>query len=149
MKRFAFSLQYLADLHAARQQQAEQALSEAFQKQNEAEEKLQFVIGRRNRMVREIEALEGRVKRSEWSEKVRHVQDFERQVGQCRWAVQQALKVVEECRQRLNDELKECRILEKIEKSERTKWSEAMNREDQKQMDELAAGRWIRQEVTE
>ena len=149
MKRFEFSLQYLADLHAARQQEAEQALSSALRKQADAQSLLMLLIDRRNRMVREVEQLTGCMKRTEWSEKIRYLQEFERQLGECRQAVDTARAVVQTCRDRLNEELKECRIIEKIEKGERARWAESVRQEEQKQMDELAAGRWFRQEVME
>lgn len=149
MKRFTFSLQYLANLHAARQQQAEQALSAALNKLAESEGEQRVVLARRSRIVEEIEVLKGRMKRTEWSEKVRYMQEFDRQLAQCRQAILVAKKGARDCRDRLNEELKECRILEKIEKSERTHWRESVCREEQKQMDELAAGRWVRQEVME
>lgn len=146
MKQFSFSMQYLADFHAAREQAAEQALSSALKEQVEAECVLQRLMDRRAELAGEIGKIHGIVRRSEWSEKMRYVQGYERRIVQHRGELGQLTEKVQRCRDLLKEEMKQRRVLEKLEKNERCRWSEAVQYEEQKQMDELAASRWFRQE---
>lgn len=146
MKKFSFSMQYLSDFRATKKQTAEQALATALKEQAEAEYLLKFLINRREHMVREVELIQGVIPRSTWSEKMRCLQEFERRISERRHELLQRNEQVQHCREVLKNEVKECRILENIEKSERSRWSESMRVEEQKLMDELAAGRWFRRE---
>ncbi len=146
MKRFAFSMQYLADIHAAKEQAAEQALVSAIKEQANAESVLSVLMGRRAELAGEIGGIHGVVQRSEWSEKIRYVQGYERKILQSRGELRRLVEKVQRCRNVLKEEMKERRVMEKLEKNERCCWSETVKYEEQKQMDELASSRWFRQE---
>lgn len=146
MKRFNFSMQYLSDFRTAKKQRAELALMAAMKAVSEAEYVLQFLIGRRENLVRDIEEIQGLIQRTIWSEKMRYLQEFDRRITERRRELYRLKENVRLCRKALKDEMKECRILENIEKSERMRWNEEMQHEEQKQMDEIAASRWFRRE---
>ena len=146
MKRFAFSMQYLTDLHDARQQAAEQALGAAQQVLSEVQLQLQTLNAQRGELVAEIEQISGVVRRTAWSEKVRYLQEFDRRIHGCREKLRQAREAVEKCRDELNEEMKQINIMEKLERNERYRWSEELRQAEQKQMDEIAASRWFRRE---
>ncbi|MBN2164452.1 MAG: flagellar FliJ family protein [Pontiellaceae bacterium] len=147
MKKFAFSLQYLLDAHAAREQAAEQALQLAIRERIDAERGLEKVQAARGRQVVAMEKISGVVKRGDLATLVRNLEIYDREVTL--WESQCAArnKAVENCRNDLRKERTARLQLENLCEREREEWVAEMQVMEQKQMDETAAGRWHRQEM--
>jgi flagellar export protein FliJ len=145
MKKFFFSLQYLLDVCAAKEQAAEYALAAAAKQQADAERHLQALNQRRETRVVVLENTTGQMPRSKFSEQVRGVSLIQRDIEDQRGILEQRIRNTERCRAALQREVMARRVLEKLKERERRTWGEAMQKDDQKQMDETAAARWFRQ----
>lgn len=145
MKKFRFSMQYLLDVCAAKEQAAEHALAAAARRQSDTERQLQALRERRAQQVAVLENTTGMMPRSRFSEKVRGISFVQRELDEQVHLLKERIRQTEECRAALKREVMARRMLEKLKEGERRAWSEAVRQDEQKQMDELAAGRWFRQ----
>ncbi|MBN2683836.1 MAG: flagellar export protein FliJ [Pontiellaceae bacterium] len=146
MKRFTFSLQYLLDAHASKEQAAEQALQHAIRRQMDAEDALSVAEAVRARQTRAIEQLTGVVKRSDLAAHMRSIEGSDQHIARLKGCLKRCEADVRECRSTLQREMTARRTFEKMCEREQESWSEEVLYAEQKQMDELAVGRWSRQE---
>ncbi len=146
MKRFAFSLQYLLDAHSSKEQAAEQALQHAIRRQMEAEDALSAAEAVRARQIRSMEQLTGVVKRSDLGTHMRSIEGCDQKIARLKGNLKRCEAEVRECRSTLQREMTARRTLEKLCEREQESWMEEVMYAEQKQMDELAVGRWSRQE---
>jgi flagellar export protein FliJ len=149
MKRFTFSLQYLLDVHKAREKAAEQAMVQAMKEHADMERKVQSVQMRRLAKIKEVESIRGVVRRSDYSASIRHIGELQKEVERLKAAANKLLAKVEERRAALRKEMMSRKMLEKLGDKERADWEEMVRFEEQKVMDEVASGRFARQESAE
>lgn len=146
MKRFSFSLQYLLDVHSAREQAAEHALQTAVKQMVEADRAMVATCEARGRLVKEMERLSGIVKRSELAAYARGMDAYDREHSARISELHQCEERVDRCRTRLRTEMTSRCTFENLSDREREEWAEAAQVAEQKLMDEMAIGRWHRQE---
>ncbi len=145
MKKFRFSMQYLIDVCAAKEQAAEYALAAATKQQMDTERRIQELSQRREQQVTVLENTTGQMPRSKFSEKVRGISLIQRDMDMQHEILEQRVRETEQCRAALKREVMARRMLEKLREREQRTWSDTIRQDEQKQMDELAAGRWFRQ----
>jgi flagellar export protein FliJ len=146
MKKFRFSMQYLLDVCVAKEQAAEYALAAATRQQADAERDVQLLSQRREQQVGVLEKTIGQMLRSKFSEKVRGVSLIQLSIDEQKKVVEQRIRHTDHCQEVLKREVMARRVLEKLKEREQRAWGDAAQKDEQKQMDELAAGRWFRQE---
>ena len=147
MKKFAFSLQYLLDAHAAKEQAAEQALQRAIRSRMEAEQALVQIQQARRRQVGAMEKLSGIVSRNELAAHLRNMDVYDRDVRAGEEKCAKRNEAVENFRVEYRKQRTARKQLENLCEREREEWVAEMQIAEQKQMDEAAAGRWHRQEM--
>ncbi|MDF7808010.1 flagellar export protein FliJ [Pontiellaceae bacterium B12219] len=147
MKKFSFTFQYLLDAHMAKEQAAEHALRMASAALAEAERAHAAMSETSARQTRVLEQMTGVVRPQEYSI-CRDGLDFvHQQMAALKQICSSKAEAVEKSRAALRKEVTSRRILENLCERERNEWVEALQAEEQKQMDELAVVRWSRQEV--
>ncbi|MDF7800926.1 flagellar FliJ family protein [Pontiellaceae bacterium B1224] len=147
MKKFSFSFQYLLDVHSAKEQAAECALQKAVAALEDAERALKAIVEAGARQTKVIEQMTGVVQYTDYAIHRRNIDYIQEQMSGYEKACRSQADVVEECRVLLRKEVTSRRILENLCKREQSEWADALQNEEQKQMDELAVVRWSRQEI--
>lgn len=146
MKKFCFSLQYLLDAHGAKEQAAESALQLAIAHLNETDRTLKMMAAKRQQQIHVLESMSGLIRRSDYSIYVCSIECMHQEIKALEQIRSTRAAQVEACRVTLRNEMTARRILENLCKRERSEWAENLQRDEQKQMDELAVVRWSRQE---
>lgn len=148
MKKFEFSFQYLLDAHKAREQAAEHALHTAIKEEALAKQELARVEQERTRQVEVIAGMNGVVNRTQYAIYLRGIDAAQRTIAECHVRVKRCSAEICKQRQALHEEMKRRKVLEHLREREREEWQLEAQSEAQKQMDELAVGRWARQART-
>jgi len=146
MKKFAFSFQYLLDAHSAKEQAAEHALQLANKQKIGAEKTLQSMEETRRCQVTAMAKMSGVVKRADYAAYMRSLDGIERGIIDAVRAIDSYTQLVDERRIALKEEMTARKVLENLCDREREEWMNHLLCEEQKQMDELAVGRWNRLE---
>lgn len=146
MKKFAFSFQYLLDAHSAKEQAAEHALQLANKQKIDAEKTLQSLEETRQWQVAAMAQMSGVVKRSDYAAYMRSLDGIDRVIVDAIDTIHSYSRLVNDRRLALKKEMTARKVLENLCEREREEWIDNLQREEQKQMDELAVGRWNRLE---
>ncbi len=146
MKKFSFSFQYLLDAHRAKEQAAEYALHKAAAARAETESMLKTLTETREQQTQVFEEMQGVVRRADYTAYLRAIDVSDQEVAGLEKERCKQIEVVEGCRTALRKEVTSRRILENLFEREKNEWADALQSEEQKQMDELAVVRWSRQE---
>ncbi|QBG47373.1 flagellar export protein FliJ [Verrucomicrobia bacterium S94] len=147
MKKFSFSFQYLLDARRAKEQAAEHALRMAASALAETERSLNVMSEMRAQQTRALEKMTGVVRAQAYLIGRSGIDFIQQEIDALKQTCRSQAEAVEECRVALRKEVSARRILENLCERERTEWAEALQVEEQKQMDELAVIRWSRQEM--
>jgi flagellar export protein FliJ len=145
VKKFSFSFQYLLDAHKAREQAAEHALHTAIKEETLAKQELEKTIKFRAQQVAVLERMSGVVKRSDYAIYLRGIEAVQRELDGIQKLICQYAEKIEEQREALRQEMTRRKVLENLREREQEEWAQTVQSEAQKQMDELAVGRWSRQ----
>ena len=145
MKKFDFSFQYLLDAHKAREEAAEHALHTAMKERLEARQTLEERQAYRARQVAVLQTKTGVVNRPEYATYLRSIDAIQRDMESMQQTIARFDDQILACRKTLKEEMTSRKVMENLREREREEWALDMQVEEQKQMDELAVGRWSRQ----
>lgn len=145
MKKFDFSFQYLLDAHQAREEAAEHALHTVMKEQVAVKELLQQRHEFRAKQVEVVQGMTGILNRADFAAYIRCIGSVERELTDLQGAIARFDLQITELREKLREEMTSRKVMENLRDREREEWASEMQIEDQKQMDELAVGRWSRQ----
>lgn len=147
MKKFEFSFQYLLDVHRAKEQAAEYALHQSAKKLAEIERSLKTLAARREQQTAKFEKMSsGIVRRPDYAGYINSIGSIQRELASMERVRSKQHEAVERFRAALHKEVSSRRVLENLCEREHVEWAENLQREEQKQMDELAITRWGRRE---
>ena len=146
MKKFSFSFQYLLDVHLAKEQAAQFELQQAVSTQAKIEYTMKTLAETRHHHIQEVEKTQGVVKREAYTAHLATIDRIDLKYAEQKHEQYKQAEVIKACRTALLKEETARRILENLFDRERNEWAEALQIEEQKQMDELAVMRWSRQE---
>ena len=146
MKKFAFSFQYLLDTHRSRAQAAEHALHDALHEQAGVQSVLDQKRADRECLKERLVQMVGIVKRSDFAAHHRSIDFVQREMDGLAVELRRCAEKVESLRSLFRKEMMGQRIMENLCDRERVEWANAVQKEEQKLMDEMAVVRWNRQE---
>ena len=148
MKMFLFSLQRLLDAKEAREKSADMRVGEALRKLNKAESRFTRLCDElKLQHLKHVEEMEkGELNRQEMSFHLLFINRIERHLFKQEEIVVKHRQKLEEARRLLVLAVRARKSLENLREREKRQWVLESKRADRREMDEIAIGRFMRQE---
>ncbi|MDI3316498.1 MAG: flagellar export protein FliJ [Bacillota bacterium] len=145
MSRFRFRLERLLDLRRQERRAAEMALGLALAAEREAEDRCRFLESARAAARRRWLRERGGAPSGLWRQRAAWLDELERLLAEAHIQQEQASARVEQARVQLASARTAERSLERLRRRRFLAWRIEADRQEQRELDELARLRWLRQ----